>query len=126
MKTKLLTLLLAAILLVTGCGKEEAAKPDSAKQEATSTAKESKLKIDTVTIKKVDSKNFYVATTAEGNQLSYAYYVYKDNKILKRFPYKKDAHFEYKVTKPGTYKVKVFIKDSSNKKVSKYTKDIKM
>jgi len=117
MKIKVLTLVMIALLAITGCSKDSTTKQES---------KEDHPKIIKVLIKKEDAKNFYVVTTAEGKQLTYAYYVYKDKRLLKKFPYKQDAHFTYKISKPGVYKVRVFVRDVNKKIEAKTTKSVKM
>ncbi|NMD37963.1 MAG: hypothetical protein GYA87_04695, partial [Christensenellaceae bacterium] len=41
----------------------------------------------------------------------YAYYIYKDGKILQKFPYTSNPTLVYRPTSIGTYQVKVFVKD---------------
>jgi major membrane immunogen (membrane-anchored lipoprotein) len=117
MKIKILTLVIVAILAITGCSKDSTTKQESKGEQP---------KIVKVLIKKEDAKNFYVVTTAEGKELTYAYYVYKDKKLLKKFPYKQDAHFAYKISKPGVYKVRVFVRDKNKKIEAKTTNSIRM
>lgn len=120
MKVKMFSLLTILLLLVSGCSNETTKKGLSENSE------ENAPKIVKVIIEKVDSSNFYVVNTAEGEELEYAYYVYKDNKVIDKFYYKKDAHFTYKVKEPGSYKVKAFIKDKNDETVSKFTEAIEM
>ncbi|WP_026564062.1 triple tyrosine motif-containing protein [Bacillus sp. UNC41MFS5] len=121
MKIKLSILFLVALLLITGCSKD--ATNSDKKQES----KESEVKIAKVMIKKGDAQNFYVvATAASGNNLTYAYYVYKDKKVIEKQLYKQDAFFTYNITTPGSYKVRVFLKDANGKIVTKDTEKISM
>lgn len=120
MKSKLFTLLIVMLLLITGCGK------DSSKNASDQKAKGNEPKIEKVVIKKEDSKNLYVEVTAEGKELTYAYYVYVDNELLKKFPYKEKAHLNYKISKPGVYKVRVFVKDKNDKINAETTESIRM
>ncbi|QIZ05612.1 hypothetical protein HFZ78_01685 [Priestia megaterium] len=126
MKFKLPILFLVALLLITGCGKD-ASKSDKNQVAKEQVSKESEVKIAKAMIKKVDTQNFYVvATAASGNNLTYAYYVYKDNKVIEKQLYKKDAYFSYKITAQGSYKVRVFLKDANGKIVTKDTETITM
>jgi uncharacterized lipoprotein YehR (DUF1307 family) len=117
LKFKILTVAIVALFAITGCGKDTTTKQES---------KGDQPKIINILIKKEDAKNFYVVTTAEGKQLTYAYYVYKEKKLIKKFSYKKDAHFTYKVSQPGVYKVRVFVKDENKKIEAKTTKSVRM
>ncbi|NMD38737.1 MAG: hypothetical protein GYA87_08690, partial [Christensenellaceae bacterium] len=45
----------------------------------------------------------------------YAYYIYKDDKLLKKLPYSNNANFVYKPETIGTYRIQVFVKDDSGK-----------
>jgi hypothetical protein len=124
MKAKFLfTSLIAALLLVTACNNQPV-KTQSTKLQSIKKTTVKEPRIVSAMIKKKDPHNFFVVTTADGNGLYYAYYVYKDNKVLKKFPYKPNAYFGYTAEKPGTYKVKVFVKDNTGKKVSIVTKPI--
>lgn len=77
-------------------------------------------------IEQVDESSFYVVTTAEGNELTYAYYVLKDDEVLEKFPYERDAHFSYTAEEPGIYKVRAYIKDREDNRVSEYTEEIEI
>ncbi|PEQ82696.1 hypothetical protein CN481_24635 [Bacillus sp. AFS006103] len=120
MKEKLFTLFLVVLLLITGCSK------DTTKTDKKQESNGSQVKIVKVMIKKENSQNFYVVTTANGNDLKYAYYVLKDNKVIKKQLYIQDSYFTYKITEPGDYKVQAFVMDGNGKKVAKYTQTIKM
>lgn len=121
MKIKLFTLFLAALLLIAGCSNDTT---KSTKQDS----KENEVKIAKVMIKKENAQNFYVvATPVSGTNLIYAYHVLKDNKVIKKQSYTQDAYFTYKIKTPGTYKVRVFLKDAHGKKIIfKDTQTIKM
>ena len=120
MKTKFFILLGIVLLIITGCSNNKT------QTKSNQDSKVTQPEIVKVMLKRGNSENFYVVTTADGNHLKYAYYVYKDHKVVKKVPYRKDAYFEYRVSAPGEYKVKVFIKDSTDKTVSKYTDTVKM
>ncbi|EKN66465.1 lipoprotein [Neobacillus bataviensis LMG 21833] len=120
MKTKLFTLFIVTLLLITGCGK------DAAKEESDQGSKGKGPKIEKVEINKEDSKNFSVKATTEGKELTYAYYVYLDNKLLKKFPYKENVDLNYKISEPGVYKVRVFVKDKKGNINAETTEPVRM
>ncbi|GHH97450.1 hypothetical protein [Neobacillus kokaensis] len=116
MKSKLFSVVLVTLLLISGCGKEQTNKESN----------ENQPKILKVMIKKKNSKNLVVETKAEGKELTFAHYLYLDNKLLKKFPYKSDAHFSYKISKRGIYKVRVFVKNKNDKVKAKTTEAVRM
>lgn len=120
MKTKLFTLLIVMLLLIAGCGK------DGAKDASEKSAKGNGPKIEKVVIHKEDSKNFSVKATTEGKELTYAYYVYLDNKLLKKFPYKENVDLNYKISESGVYKVRVFVKDKKGNINAETTEALRM
>src|SRR4051812_41045759 len=109
MKGKLITLLIVTLLAISGCSNDTSKTEQKKETEQASASSEPKFA--KLIIEKVNESQFYVVTTADGNQLNYAYYVYKNGEVLDKFQYKKDAHFSYTVKEPGTYKVEVYIKD---------------
>lgn len=116
MKVKVLTLLIVTLLLISGCSNQSTEKASS----------QDSPRIVKVIIEKVDSSNFYVVNTAEGENLQYAFYVYKDDELLDKFNYEKDAHLSYTVKEPGSYKVKAYVKDENDKTVSEFTQTMEM
>ncbi|GAQ19560.1 lipoprotein [Oceanobacillus picturae] len=120
MGKKLIVLIVAALLLISGCGNDTQEDTDS------TNSNKSKPEFVKLIINKRDSSEFYVVATAEGSQLSYAYYVYKGDELLEKKSYVKDAHFSYQVKEAGTYKVKVYIKDKDENVASKYTNEIEV
>lgn len=120
MKVKVLSLVIIILLMISGCSNQ------SAEKESSENTEENTPRIVRVMIEKVDSSSFYVVNTAEGEELQYAYYVYKNDEIIDKFSYKKDAHFTYTVKEPGSYKVKAYIKDKNDETESKYTETVEM
>lgn len=116
MKRKLITLLIVALISITGCS-NDTSKKDSENSEP---------EIVNLMIEKVDDSHFYVVATAEGSKINYAYYVYKDGEVLEKYPYKKDAHFSYTAKEPGVYKVAVYVRDQYGNKVRKNTKEVEI
>ncbi|WP_062108585.1 triple tyrosine motif-containing protein [Bacillus niameyensis] len=110
---KIIVLIIASLFVIaTGCSPANTSK--------------SEPEILDLTIEIVDDSNFNVVTTAEGDQLRYAYYVFKDNEVLEKFAYGKDAHFSYSAKEPGLYKVRSYIKDKDGKIVRKDTKEVEI
>ena len=122
MKGKLSILLICILLAVVGCNNNSTDSEGGTNQVAES----NEPKFAKLMIEEVDESTFYVVATADGNDLNYAYYLYKDDELLDKGNYIKDAHFSYTVKEPGTYKVKVYIKDRDENIVSKYTEEVEM
>lgn len=116
---KYLIILIVTLLVVAGCNASNTSKSETKKDSI-------EPKIVNLMIEKVDDSDFYVVTTAEGNQLNYAYYVFKNNEIFEKFPYKKDAHFSYSAKEPGIYKVRSYIKDLDGNIVREDTEEIEI
>ncbi|WP_404329936.1 triple tyrosine motif-containing protein [Mesobacillus maritimus] len=135
MKGKLVALLLVvSLIVISGCS-NETAKNEESQENSNSTEEKTEPEKSTnsiepkfvnVMIEKVDSSNFYVVTTADGEELSYAYYVSKDGEIIDKFEYKRDAHFSYTVKEPGSYKVTVYIKDRNGNTAKSYSTEVQM
>jgi hypothetical protein len=51
-----------------------------------------------------------------GEKLQYAYYIYKDGKVFKKIGYEYNNTLKYELSLKGSYKVKVFVKDTKNRK----------
>ncbi|MFD1451535.1 triple tyrosine motif-containing protein [Oceanobacillus sojae] len=130
MKNNLIILIFISLLFVAiGCSSTN----KSELENETMAESETKIENDSIEphivklmIEKVDDSNFYVVTTAEGNELNYAYYVFKDDELLERFAYEKDAHFSYSPNESGTYKVRSFIKDQDGNVVREDTSEIEI
>ncbi|NMD37160.1 MAG: hypothetical protein GYA87_00575, partial [Christensenellaceae bacterium] len=60
------------------------------------------------------------ATGGVGNYM-YAFYVYKDGQLIKKYPYSTNQILYYKATMPGAYKFTAFVRDSNNKRIAKST-----
>ncbi|MFC4661448.1 hypothetical protein [Oceanobacillus aidingensis] len=134
MKNNLFILIFVSILvLAAGCSSTNTSESQSEPEQKTDTNSETRSEtgndniepqIANLMIEKVDDSSFYVVTTAEGNEINYAYYVFKDGEVLEKFPYKKDAHFSYSPTESGTYKVRSFIRDQDENIVHDDTDEI--
>lgn len=78
-------------------------------------------KINHVSIQQSSENELRVESKATGKDLNYAYYIYKDNKILEKINYSSKDSFTYKLEESGEYKIKVFIQDKNGDKDSKET-----
>ena len=125
MKGKLVILLLVTLFAMTACSNANS-KTEPEKNTEQQVSESSKPKFVKLMIEKVNESNFYVVATADGDELTYAYYVYKDGEVVDKILYKKDAHFAYTVKEPGTYKVEVYLKDKNDNKAIKMTNEVVM
>ncbi|MFF2445655.1 hypothetical protein ACFVSW_01045 [Neobacillus sp. NPDC058068] len=58
-----------------------------------------------------------------GEELKYAWYVYKDNKRVDYISFSKSNQLEWSPPEKGTYTIKLFVKDLSGNKFSKWSND---
>ena len=123
MKGKFFALLIVTLILMVGCSNGIGESKQGTDEASVSSEPQLPVKL---IIEQVDESNFYVVATAEGNQLDYAYYVYKDDKVIHKIGYRKDAHFKYTAKEPGVYKVKVYLKDEEGNTTSKNTNNIEL
>ncbi|NMD38232.1 MAG: hypothetical protein GYA87_06075 [Christensenellaceae bacterium] len=56
--------------------------------------------------------NITAQASGGSGKYQYAYYVYKNNALIERFSYTAKAEFNYTPKSEGTYRVRVFVKDS--------------
>lgn len=61
---------------------------------------------------------------AQGEDLEYAYYVYKDEEVVEKFPYDGNSSFLYNLSEEGSYRVRTYIRDKSGNKIAKTSKTI--
>lgn len=78
-------------------------------------------KVNHVSIQQNSGNMLRVESKATGEELKYAYYIYKDNEILEKINYSSESSLTYKIKKSGEYKIKVFIQDKNGDKDSKET-----
>ncbi|PFO80413.1 MULTISPECIES: polysaccharide deacetylase family protein [Bacillus cereus group] len=78
-------------------------------------------KVNHVSIQQNSGNKLRVESKATGEELRYAYYIYKDNKILEKIDYSSESSLTYKLKESGEYKIKVFIQDKNGDKDSKET-----
>lgn len=58
-----------------------------------------------------------------GEELQYAWYVYKEHKRVDYIPFSKSRYLEWLPMEKGTYTIKLFVKDLSGNKFSKWSND---
>lgn len=75
------------------------------------------LKVDKLSPSVVNT-NIKWKVEATGNELEYAWYIFKDEKRIQYIHYEKSNTFDWKPNEPGLYYVKVFVKDSMGYKVT--------
>lgn len=80
-------------------------------------------KINT-SIELTELNKMIISVEKQNDDDKYAYYVYKDDKVIEKIKYTSENKNIYWVTEPGKYKVKVFVKDKSGEKVSQFTDEI--
>ncbi|AVI42543.1 heparinase II/III domain-containing protein [Bacillus pumilus] len=59
-----------------------------------------------------------------GNQLNFAYYIYKDKEVIEKIMYGPKSTTTYYVKEPGVYQVRVFVRDQFGNKVTQYTGEL--
>ncbi|HIE8455436.1 TPA: serine O-acetyltransferase [Bacillus cereus] len=70
----------------------------------------------------IQLKNYYqihLNCNALGDNLEFAYYVYKDENAIEKFPYTSESSFQYNLTETGEYRVRVFVRDKDGNKIAK-------
>ncbi|EKN66471.1 hypothetical protein BABA_15217 [Neobacillus bataviensis LMG 21833] len=82
---------------------------------------ETPLKIMKVSISSEDRKNIKVESVTSGVGLTFAYYVYKDNEVIKRYSYTRNAALEHEVDSSGEYFVRVYVRDKFGGQTAKNT-----
>ncbi len=105
--------------------KDGAGKTDSKTSAGVAvTAAGASVTIGTVTANKTSANTgeqiTWTATASGGSgTLQYCFYIYKGSAVVKKGSYTSAKTYSYTPTEAGTYKAKVFVKDSSNPAVSK-------
>ena len=77
-----------------------------------------KLRIKKLILNKVDASSVEVKCLADGQGLSYAYYIFKDKEVIEKHSYQKNATFKYIAKEPGTYSFRVYVRDTNNEKIA--------
>ncbi|HGH7175527.1 serine acetyltransferase [Bacillus sp. AFS094611] len=70
----------------------------------------------------IQLKNYYqihLNCHALGDNLEFAYYVYRDENVIEKFPYTCESSFLYNLTETGEYRVRVFVRDKDGNKIAK-------
>ncbi|PGZ95350.1 hypothetical protein COE51_20600 [Bacillus pseudomycoides] len=125
---KLIVLLAAMLVMVSGCGKETAKEADkgSKQNKAKQEQKAEDVKIKEAKIEKSDKSTLKVTTKATGDNLNYAYYVYKDDQVIEKTKYDSNSSFTYAAKEPGTYYARAYVKDGNGERVALNTDKIKV
>ncbi|MGG0475951.1 triple tyrosine motif-containing protein [Priestia aryabhattai] len=87
----------------------------------------------TINLLKVDKLSPVIINTnvrwevdATGNNLEYAWYIYKGEDRVAFVPFNKSNILDWKPSEPGRYLIKVFVKDENGNKVSDWTSEYKI
>ncbi len=87
----------------------------------------------TINLLKVDKFSPSVVNTkirweidATGNDLEYAWYIYKGGERIEFLPYDKSNVLDWKPNNPGQYFLKVFVRDKYGNKVSEWASEYKI
>ncbi|MGE7634493.1 triple tyrosine motif-containing protein [Bacillus paramycoides] len=125
---KLIVLLVAMLVMISGCdqGSKKEVSQEVKQNKTNQQEKIEDVKIKQANIEKSDKNTLKVTTKAVGEKLSYAYYVYKDDKVIEKSSYKEKSSFTYIAKEPGTYFVRVYAKDGNNKIDTQNTKELKV
>ncbi|MET3319907.1 triple tyrosine motif-containing protein [Peribacillus butanolivorans] len=126
MKRSLIMLLVMLSLVVAGCGKDtpKETKNEESKKVSNSESKEKPPRIKGVTLEQVNDDTLEVKSDATGENLQYSFYIFKDDEILEKIPYKSTNHLSYTVKEPGKYMVRVYVKNSEKNIVTANTDKI--
>lgn len=123
MRRIMVGMLLVAIVVMQACSNDTPrAKGDIRLKEQPSA-----ISIESVSIEVVEDKTLKVFAEATGEDLQYAYYVYRDEELLEKIAYEKSANqLNYLTEVEGLYKVRVFIRNTDGEKETKYTEEIEV
>lgn len=119
MKFKLIVLFIISQFLIAGCEQQ------TNKVEKTQSNEGNLPKIEGIVVHK-KSSNLKIESVAKGKNVRYAFYIYKDDKLLEKVKYQQEGQLSYKVNDSGIYKVKVFAKDAEGNIGTKYSEGIKI
>jgi hypothetical protein len=78
------------------------------------------LKVNTLSPSLINSEIRW-EVDAEGDQLEYAWYIYKAGERVANYPYSKVNLLDWKPEEPGQYSIKVFVKDQYGNKISEWS-----
>ncbi len=87
----------------------------------------------TINLLKVDKLSPSVINTnikweidATGNELEYAWYIYRGEERVEFVPFNQSNLLDWNPDKPGTYLIKVFVRDKDGNKVSEWSSEYKI
>jgi serine O-acetyltransferase len=82
------------------------------------------IKLDNLIIDVVNFFQLKVKCKASGDQLKYAFYLYKDQEIIEKSTYSDNPEILFNLQDKGLYSVRVFIKDKQNNKIANTSEKI--
>ncbi|OXS55486.1 hypothetical protein B1B00_18660 [Bacillus sp. DSM 27956] len=65
-----------------------------------------------------------ISCISSGIDLEYAFYIYRNDQLIEKCMYSPVSEIKYKITKNGKYMARVFVRDKSGRRVTKYTNGI--
>ncbi|MGM0753041.1 MAG: heparinase II/III domain-containing protein [Bacillota bacterium] len=65
-----------------------------------------------------------ISCCSSGMNLEYAFYIYKDDELIEKIMYSTSHEIGYKITDNGKYMSRVFVRDKTGSRDTKYTKSI--
>lgn len=117
-------MIVSAVFLLAACGnsEEETKTKTEEAPEVESSEQNNKPQILSLTLVEKEVDELSVETKAQGQDIEYAYYVMtEEDEIVEKFMYDEGPTFTYKVTQPGRYKVRLFVRDQDGNKDRKDT-----
>ncbi|GHH97443.1 heparinase II/III domain-containing protein [Neobacillus kokaensis] len=82
------------------------------------------LKIIKLSISSDDRQTIKVESAVSGEGLTFAYYVYNGNEIIKKYSYSKNSTLEHRVESNGEYFVRVYVRDKFGGQTARNTSKI--
>jgi hypothetical protein len=82
-------------------------------------------KIRDIKIKKVGN-SIEVECDAIGENLKYAYYIYRNKEIIEKIFYKPNAKLRYPIGKSGKYMVRVYVRNAQQQYIAKNSREIEI
>lgn len=123
MKKIVLMLLLSSVIIFQGCANLKGS--DDQEKDISTSEQKVVMKIESTSIEVVNDKMIRVSVEAIGEDLEYAYYIYKNDELLEKIYYEESVNqLEYQVEENGLYKVRIFVRNIEGEKETKYTEEV--
>ncbi|WP_369901746.1 hypothetical protein [Bacillus manliponensis] len=116
---KLIVGFAVAVTVLAGCG--QGAKESKAGEE-----KVKSVQISETHIEANGDHEFTVSAKTDSKDVTYAYSIYRDNKVVDKVSYQEEDTFTYKTDEPGVYFVKIYAKDANGKVDTQFTGEAKL